>query len=174
MCWRPSEFGRRARALPLDACASGPPRALRSYDHIFLIVDSCAPKQDTHATMGPGVNLATTKDGGTYNKLQRPLDYLMSPTAPPPPPPPKNTPLADTTCASKRKLEHANFAPTSKRTRTGEDSTRVRSLQSGIASKEQSRVLDCGMKTTLPGLDDERYSSDEETSEALAYLRNVR
>jgi hypothetical protein len=112
--------------------------------------------------MGPGINLATTKDGGTYNKLQRPEDYLMPATAPPPLPPPKNTPLSDTAYTSKRKLEHANFSAARKRTKVG------------AASKEQCRDVDYGMKTTLPGLDDEQYSSDEGTSEALAYLRDVR
>jgi hypothetical protein len=119
-------------------------------------------QQQTDAKMGPGINLATTKDGGIYNKLQRPEDYLMPATAPPPLLPPKNTPLADTAYTSKRKLEHANLSTTCKRTKVG------------AASKEQCRDVDCGMKTTLPGLDDERYSSDEGTSEALAYLRDVR
>jgi hypothetical protein len=34
--------------------------------------------------------------------------------------------------------------------------------------------LHYGMRSLLPGLDDEGHSSDEGTIEALAYLRNVR
>lgn len=113
---------------------------------------------------GPGVNLAITKDGGTYNKLQRPQDYLMSAITAPPP---KKLPIADTTSstsAGKRKREHANLTSKHKRTRMEHDST----------SKERTRVIDCGMRTILPGLDDEEHSSDDSIGEALAYLRNVR
>jgi hypothetical protein len=111
----------------------------------------------------PGANLAVTKDGGTYNKLQRPQDYMMPSTHPPPKAmPPKEAPRANTlpeTSASKRKRDQSNGTSNHKRTRVEQ------------GGEEE---LHYGMRSLLPGLDDEGHSSDEGTIEALAYLRNVR
>jgi hypothetical protein len=109
--------------------------------------------------LGPGSNRAVTKDGGAYNKLQRPQNYMMPSSHPPTPkatPPTK--PLSETS-ASKRKRDQVNGASKHKRARVeqdGEDDTHH------------------GMRSLLPGLDDEGHTSDEGISEALAYLRNVR
>jgi hypothetical protein len=122
---------------------------------------------------GSGVNLATTKDGGSYNKLQRPTNYLTSGAIPPP----KNAlkPEAQNpTNASKRKREHADTDPKQKRTRTEQNAPPKPGPRPSAANNEQSRDTESGMRAMLPGLDDHEYSSDDGTSEALAYLRNVR
>ncbi|KAH7078550.1 hypothetical protein FB567DRAFT_572061 [Paraphoma chrysanthemicola] len=108
---------------------------------------------------GSGVNLAVTKDGGSYNKLQRPQDYL---TASAPVPPledalPVETP--ESTSQFKRKREPTDGSSTSKRKRQVQDTSQLDS---------------CGMRTTLPGLDDEDFASDDSTNDAMAYLRSVR
>ncbi|KAH7079245.1 hypothetical protein BKA63DRAFT_531913 [Paraphoma chrysanthemicola] len=108
---------------------------------------------------GPGVNLAVTKDGGSYNKLQRPQDYLTV-TAPVPPLEdalPVQTP--ESTSQFKRKREPTDGGSTSKRKRQEQDT---------------SQTDPCGMRTTLPGLDDEDFASDDSTNDAMAYLRSVR
>jgi hypothetical protein len=113
---------------------------------------------------GPGSNRAVTKDGGAYNKLQRPQNYMMSSAHPPTPKamPPKATPPTKTlseTSVGKRKYDQANGTSKHKRARVeqdGEDETHH------------------GMRSLLPGLDDEGHTSDEGISEALAYLRGVR
>jgi hypothetical protein len=123
---------------------------------------------------GPGVNLAITKDGGTYNKLQRPDNYLTSTT---PLPPPKKQPLADhipSTGAIKRKHEHADPASKYKRTRVGQDRSHGDTSDTWAAGKERLRGVENGMRTMLPGLDDEQHSVDGDIDEALAYLRDVR
>jgi hypothetical protein len=145
--------------MKLDArvicLASGPPRALRIlYPSLSLNLSAFATTPIPHRS----------RHGRVWRKLQRPQDYLMSAITAPPP---KKLPIADTTSstsASKRKREHANATPKHKRTRLEQDST----------SKERTRVIDCGMRTILPGLDDEEHSSDDSIGEALAYLRNVR
>jgi hypothetical protein len=116
---------------------------------------------------GAGVNLATTKDGGSYNKLQRPTDYLMSSAIPPP----KNAITPETqnsTTASNRKRKHTDTTTSQKRTKTEQQSAQFGE------DREESHNTGSGMRAMLPGLDDHEYSSDDGTSEALAYLRNVR
>jgi hypothetical protein len=114
--------------------------------------------------LGSGSNRAVTKDGGAYNKLQRPQNYMM-PSAHPPTPkamPPKATPPAKSlseTSASKRKRDQVNGASKHKRTRVEQD------------GEDEAHH---GMRSLLPGLDDEGHTSDEGISEALAYLRDVR
>ncbi|RYN81553.1 hypothetical protein AA0117_g1884 [Alternaria alternata] len=111
-----------------------------------------------------GVNLAVTKDGETYNKLQRPDGYLIS-TQPPPTSPPAASP---TTYSGKRKCAQEEV-PEVKRARIERNTAH---------SKRRPRVLDSyqeyGTRTVLPGLDGEEQLSDESTSEALAYLHSVR
>jgi hypothetical protein len=136
----------------------------------------CPPNTNSSAAamVGPGLNLAVTKDGGTYNKLQRPQDYLLASTRPPPP---KATPPASTlssTSASKRKPDHADDISKHKRTRLGHGDEKVDNPRTWTSSKERPRGIDCGMRSLLPGLDDEEYTSDDGISEALAYLRDVR
>jgi hypothetical protein len=124
--------------------------------------------------VGPGLNLAITKDGGSYNKLQRPQDYLMPSTHPPPP---KATPPINTispTSASKRKRDQANGTSNNKRTRLEHDDKEVGNDRTWTSSKDKPRGTDCGMRSLLPGLDDEEHTSDDGASEALAYLRDVR
>lgn len=99
-----------------------------------------------------GVNLAITRDGGTYNKLQRPDNYLMGATAQLPPLPALNAPQN----SSKRKRDQ-EVAPDIKRAR----------------NENKKNEEDLGMRTMLPSLDDEEHS-DDATNEALAYLRSVR
>lgn len=101
-----------------------------------------------------GANLAVTKDGGAYNKLRRPDDYLMGATAPIPPPLPA---ARGPEKSNKRKWEQ-EVAPGVKRPRP----------------ENNKYGEDTGMRTILPSFEDEGHSSDESTNEALAYLRNVR
>jgi hypothetical protein len=134
---------------------------------------------NTHAHIiaimaGSGVNLATTRDGGTYNKLQRPDDYLMSSTTAPPPAKAILTDALSSTYAGKRKRENDDDASSNQRMRLGKDAGEVGKPRYESTSKERSRVTDCGMRTMLPGLDDEGNSSDDGIGEALAYLRDVR
>jgi hypothetical protein len=111
-----------------------------------------------------GVNLAVTKDGETYNKLQRPDGYLTS-TQPPSIPPPTASPAAH---GGKRKCAQEEVP----------DVKRARIERSAAQSKKRPRAIDSyqeyGTRTVLPGLDGEEQSSDESTSEALAYLHSVR
>jgi len=113
-------------------------------------------------------NLAVTKDGQAYNKLQRPDNYL-DPATPLPPSLPAATP--PTTHSSKRKLGK-DATPGNKRFKANGDRAypaydRTRLGASGPPN-------DCGMRTMLPGLDDEEQLSDDSMNEALAYLRGVR
>lgn len=122
---------------------------------------------------GPGINLATTRDGEAYNKLQRPpQDYLAS-TAPPLPP---SKPLqvdAYSSLSNKRKRD-AFLTPGQKRSRLAQaKADGTNSLRRG-AGRERVRNADCGMQVTLPGLDDEGLFSDDSTGDAIAYLRTVR
>jgi hypothetical protein len=126
-----------------------------------------------HAMAGPGVNLATTRDGGSYNKLQRPQNYLMTGTTPTPPPKALLPEALAPTYTSKRKREDGGLQR-NQRTRLERESVETPKSRPGSTSKERSRGTECGMRTILPGLDDEGQSSDEGVSEALAYLRNVR
>jgi hypothetical protein len=111
-----------------------------------------------------GVNLAVTKDGEAYNKLQRPDGYLIS-TQPAPTKPPTAPPTAH---GAKRKCAQEDV-PEVKRARIERNTAH---------SKKRPRALDSyqeyGTRTVLPGLDGEEQSSDESTSEALAYLHSVR
>ncbi|ORY00459.1 hypothetical protein BCR34DRAFT_112415 [Clohesyomyces aquaticus] len=104
------------------------------------------------------VNLAVTQDGTSYNKLKRPDDYVAG-------------------LARKRPEPEAN------ENLSEEEPQPKRAKQNG-SSKRRAAVVDpkevrvpvdpeCGMRFGLP-VQDDGYSSDETTNEALAYLRNVR
>ncbi|KAF2820009.1 hypothetical protein CC86DRAFT_471661 [Ophiobolus disseminans] len=117
--------------------------------------------------VGPGINLATTKDGEMYNKLQRPSQTYLASTAPPLPP---TKPLAASLSPStttKRKRECLD-------TSLGHKRSRLEERKAGMDVNRILRGKDCGMQTTLPSLDDEEHSSDDSTCEAMAYLRSVR
>lgn len=105
----------------------------------------------------PGMNFAVTKDGGVYNKLQRPDDYLV-PTAS------RLPPLAAPPYSGKRKRGGQGDTP-KKCART--DAIFVRT---NIGATDKG----CGMRTGLPGGSEEEQLSDDSTSEALAYIRSVR
>lgn len=104
----------------------------------------------------PGVNRAITKDGGTYNKLQRPDNYLMPTTS--------NLPslVAGGTIPP----------PSSKRKRADDVVPGVKRARPEGGSATGNR--DYGMRAMLPAAEDEEQISDDSTSEALAYLRSVR
>jgi uncharacterized protein YcbK (DUF882 family) len=130
-----------------------------------------------------GVNLAVTRDGGTYNKLQRPDDYvaaLVSKTSP------GKVPVPATSSAAtphKRKLEDADMSDAA----SDDEPESKRSKEEGAAAlspvtakpisvdprRIKRRVHDCGMQSMFPELENDE-SSDEATVEALAYLRSVR
>ena len=104
-------------------------------------------------------NTAITKDGETYNKLQRPDDYLISTT---PCLPPKPIPFE--IYSNKRKRDREN-APGGKR-------SKMEGKDEGKQARAVGSYEECGMRTILPGLDDEGV--DGEVDEAVAYLRGVR
>lgn len=117
---------------------------------------------------GPRSNLAVTKDGETYNKLQRPDDFLHK--------------TAATNQANERKRERAvgdgvvaSPGSSNKRTKTHHTDSRDKELQPSEDRRQHrsaGTVSECGMRTTLP-IDEEEHS-DDFTEEALAYLRSVR
>ncbi|KAH3950230.1 hypothetical protein HBH98_025790 [Parastagonospora nodorum] len=121
---------------------------------------------------GSGVNQAVTKDGGAYNKLQRPQDYLMSTSTPPPrkhtthlgPPAPP--------FSSKRKHDKADNSIQHKRAKLAQTEDGNANAGSWTANKS-SRRTKFGIQVELPGLDEDG-SSDDGIGEALAYLREVR
>lgn len=119
---------------------------------------------------GPRANLAVTKDGETYNKLQRPDVYLDG--------------SALSGKANERKRELANvdkptpeITPGNKRAKIHHmDSTASNPLRSGDSHPYRSSapIADCGMRFSLPIDEDEAQYSDDSQGEALAYLRSVR
>lgn len=121
---------------------------------------------------GSGINQAVTKDGDTYNKLQRPKDYLTTSTVPPRP---CKGPLSDNTLAGKRKREQADASSQHKRTRVEQCAGHKELERGSDKSNKRSRVREGGLVAALPGLDDdEEHVSDDSRDNALAYLRSVR
>jgi len=112
-----------------------------------------------------GVNLAVTKDGETYNKLQRPSDYLASTQSILPP---LATVSSSTVTNSKRKRDQ-NDESGNKRLRNDRNTQNCKGRLRAPQTYQEH-----GIQTVLPGLDGEEQLSDESTSEALAYLRSVR
>jgi hypothetical protein len=130
-----------------------------------------------------GINMAVTKDGGTYNKLRRPDDFLAATTTRPSPVEELDSPSVSTGDLNKRKLEQAEISdseyedePEAKRQKDGQVFKASLTSQKPLATdprRIKRPVRDCGMQSMFPGMDDED-SSDEGTKEALAYLRSVR
>lgn len=112
-------------------------------------------------------NLATTKDGEIYNKLQRPADYgtVTSGSLPS-----LASPKPSASSAMKRK--HDVYA-LSGRKRQKSNSTFTGNAKNNETRRAPGPVGDCGMRTTLPCLDDGEQTGDT-MAEALAYLRSVR
>lgn len=111
---------------------------------------------------GAGVNLAITKDGGAYNKLRRPDDYLIT-SGPQRPPLPV--------------VERPPLENTNKRKREQDALLRNKRSKQGLGYSHDGSgqpALDFGQKTGLPSGDDDDDFSDDSTSAALAYLRSVR
>jgi hypothetical protein len=120
---------------------------------------------------GSGVNLAVTTDGGSYNKLQRPQDFLTQPdnTTPPTRSAPTNVP--DSATATKRKHEYQHGSNSLKRAKQDDGVSKSNAKK---LSKKASQNLDYGMRTALPGLEADRQSPESIGDDALAYLRSVR
>lgn len=118
---------------------------------------------------GPRANLAVTKDGEAYNKLQRPDDYFDR--------------SAVANQANERKRERTaidkSFAHSdsgNKRTKTHHTGS-VASASQSSTDRHQYRsaglISECGMRMTLP-IDEGDENLDNSMGEALAYLRSVR
>ncbi|KAH7381668.1 hypothetical protein BKA66DRAFT_570794 [Pyrenochaeta sp. MPI-SDFR-AT-0127] len=107
------------------------------------------------------LNFAVTKDGETYNKLQRPDDYLTSPTSHPPPR------IATTFLPGHQNKRKRGQNDASGNKRMKEEHNLSRPNNGGP-------VRECGMRAMLPGVDDDEQHSDNSTNEAIAYLRSVR
>jgi hypothetical protein len=151
--------------------AGGPPRALRIVTYPPLQYQLSVFTEVVMA--GSGVNFAITKDGGTYNKLQRPQDYLMSTTNPPPR---KSVPRASApspTYAGKQKHDAADSTFKNKRARPEEEDLGADDFSGWAASNKRTRRTKNGILVELPGLEGD-CSSDDGIGEALAYLRDVR
>lgn len=116
-------------------------------------------------------NLAVTREGETYNKLSRPSDYLISTTPLLPPLSPAARPSAP---ANKRKRgrEGTTGSNGSKRIK---DEKAFGNLNHDAAVLDESwSAKSYGMRTILPGGEDEVELTGESTNEAMAYLRSVR
>lgn len=115
-------------------------------------------------------NLAVTRDGGTYNKLQRPDNFLDE--------------FQSADKANERKRERtiidrpfAGAASGNKRAKT----RHVESAATALPTYDERRqnrsaapIGDCGMRMTLPLDEEEAQYSDDSLGEALSYLRSVR
>jgi hypothetical protein len=153
--------------------AGGPPSALRIHICISCHSPPCNRIYSAGTAMaGSGVNFAITKDGGAYNKLQRPQDYLMTATALPPPKNATHGGAPSQTSTSKRKHENADNTLKHKRSRPKREEAENVDSRPGTANKS-SRRTKFGIQVELPGLDGD-CSSDDDIGEALAYLRSVR
>lgn len=118
---------------------------------------------------GPRANLAVTKDGETYNKLQRPENYL------------NGTAISSKADERKRELAAVDDPTTetiskNKRAKT----THVAATASNFSRsndkhpyRNNTQIADYGMRSTLP-IDDEAAEHSDDSLEAFAYLRSVR
>lgn len=119
---------------------------------------------------GHRANLAVTKDGETYNKLQRPDNIL------------DELPSADNTTERKRErtaIDRSLSGPTSgnKRVKTQHVDLPTGAFQSQDERRQNRNVGplgECGMRMTLPIDEEEAQYSDDSLGEALSYLRSVR
>jgi hypothetical protein len=118
---------------------------------------------------GPRTNLAVTKDGGTYNKLQRPNNLFDGLTA---------------SKANERKRERAAVdVPTpvsslgnkrAKKQHSGSTAAALSVSNDGPQYRNGAPVGECGMRMTFPIDEEDAQDSDDSLGEALAYLRSVR
>jgi hypothetical protein len=120
---------------------------------------------------GSGVNQAVTKDGDTYNKLQRPQDYLTASTVPPRP---WKSPLPDSAFAGKRKRGQTDASSQHKRARVEQRAAQKEKVGDSDKNNKRSRIREGGLIAALPGLDDEEHAPDDSLDDALAYMRSVR
>lgn len=130
----------------------------------------------------PGANMAVTEDGSSYNKLKRPDDFKTSTATPSNEDAPALVPVA----SAKRTLDEAEFNGQDAHEETHNKRTRVHDTQSKANSlsklydaqtrtrKRQPVNMETGMHSMFPGMLDEGEFSDDDTAEALAYLRSVR
>lgn len=158
-------------AEPHASDCGGPPRALRIRS-ITLEARLMHNRRQHPDMVGTGINLATTKDGEAYNKLQRPSQSYLASTAPPLPPTRSVSARYSPSTSIKRK-QHSTDAPSAhKRTKVEGGNVQIKSSLAGGIRKDDA--ADCGMRVLLPSFDDDEQSSEESMSEALAYLRSVR
>lgn len=114
------------------------------------------------------MNQAVTKDGETYNKLVRPKDYLTSTTPCLPP-----LPTVSPSNAQTHKRKHGrDVALGSKRFKA--DGSYSKAIDGQGRSRALNTSTDFGMRTMLPGGNDDEQLLDGSMSEAIAYLRSVR
>lgn len=116
-------------------------------------------------------NLAVTKDGEIYNKLSRPADYLTSTTPLLPPLAPAVRPSAHSN-KRKRGREITTKSDGAKRKKGGFSSSSLG--DDAEVFHESGSTRSCGMRTILPGGDDDMELMGESMNEAMAYLRSVR
>ena len=157
------EWTRPNRARPLLCCTRHVEESLATYLLQPSTIRSFA------GMAGPRTNLAVTKDGGTYNKLQRPDNLFDELTA---------------SKANERKRERAAVdAPTSvsrlenKRAKTQHSGSTAAALSISNNSPQYrsgAPVGECGMRMTFPIDEEDAQDSDDSLGEALAYLRSVR
>lgn len=136
---------------------------------VYLYISDLHDPRGRIKMAGPRANLAVTKDGETYNKLQRPHDFLNDVAA------------CDQT--NERKRERAAVGSSVAEPGIGNKRAKIQHATSTAAisrpndDERQYRgagpVSECGMRMTLP-IDEEDLHSDDSLGEALAYLRSVR
>lgn len=117
---------------------------------------------------GPRTNLAVTKDGETYNKLQRPDSFLHTATVVGAANERKRERTADDKCSA----DATSVNKRAKWHRPGLVANEKGSSEVKPQYRSAGAVSECGMRTTLP-IDEEEHS-DDSMGEALAYLRSVR
>jgi hypothetical protein len=127
-----------------------------------------------------GVNQATTQDGAQYNKLARPDNFLNSLAAKAPAKEDAAVASPQLLDSAKRTLDEADIddetgdeTPIPKRSRIQNASKTSSNAKKSHNKHQPPSSDDYGMHSMFPGMIDEN-GSDEETSEALAYLRSVR
>lgn len=119
---------------------------------------------------GPRANLAVTKDGGTYNKLQRPDDLFDESTAMRK----TNERKRDRAAVDRSIVGPASGNKRAKAQHSGPAPAAPQSSSDSRQYRSAAPVGECGMRMTLPIDEEEAQYSDDSMGEALAYLRSVR
>ncbi|KAF2856565.1 hypothetical protein T440DRAFT_494403 [Plenodomus tracheiphilus IPT5] len=117
-------------------------------------------------------NLAVTKDGETYNKLSRPDDYLTSTTPLLPPLSPAVRPVVQSTKRKHGGRDVTIGSNTNKRVKNESTSTDANEHVNVLRKPGLSNNY--GMRTILPGDDDDVDLMGDSINEAVTYLRSVR